>query len=343
VIGALMAQEKTHMPDVSVKTVTAALRQGELRIPYWEVDAGTRGPALLLTASLHGNEVQGAEVMRQILPVFSEQLRAGTVVMVPFANLPAVWNRRPHIDSGPETPYGDPNVQNINRTWPGKPDGDDSERITFALHRDVVERATHNIDMHCWPRCRGTTVLLRKGHEGATAMARHTAVRFAQARGSTGPVKERPGPPSTLTGWFIDTGRTAICIETSGQYMVVPKEVRRTVRAVTNCARLLGLLPGEPEGLEEPMVWVEEAEQFKVTAPRAGLFARAELESSDTVEQGQLLGHLISDTDLSLTEIPTPASGHLWSYGCHRSHCDVALPAQHPYASEGDTLAVIVR
>ena len=42
-----------------------------------------------------------------------------------------------------------------------------------------------------------------------------------------------------------------------------------------------------------------------------------------------------------MTPILAPVSGRLRGYGCHRMHADVALPAMHPYASEGDSLAVI--
>ena len=72
------------------------------------------------------------------------------------------------------------------------------------------------------------------------------------------------------------------------------------------------------------------------------MFVEAGLETSDYVEQGQKLGHIISDEDLETVEIIAPVSGYLWSYGCHRAHCDVALPEMHPYASEGDTLATVV-
>lgn len=329
------------MAELSIRSIDVQLSSQKLKIPYWRVDSGMPGSALLITASLHGNEVQGAEAMRQMLPTFQKELKAGSVIMVPFGNLPAVWNRRPHADAGPETPYGHPSIHNINRTWPGIADGTDPERITYAVSESVVAEATHTIDLHCWPRFRGTTVLVHEGHEEATEMARHTAVRFVQP-GAFQPLPKEGPLGTSLRNWFMNTGRTAICIEISGQYMVVPREVERTVRAMSNCAKLLGLLPGEPEGLDEPQLWMDEREQTSVVASHSGLFSRLDLKPSDKVEAGELLGHLISDSDLTITEVRAPVSGYLWRYGCHRKDCDVALPAQHPYASEGDTLSVIV-
>jgi len=318
------------------------LSDREFPIPYWEVNSGKRGPVLLITCALHGNEVQGVEAMRRLLPVFSKDLLCGSVLLVPFANPLAVRHRRPHMDSGPETPYGGPGILNINSAWPGKENGDARERITLALRRDLVDRATHNVDLHAWPGVRASTALFRKDNPGATEMARHAAFRFAEGRVGK-PVPNPPPGPSTLTGWFIDTGRTAICLEPSGQYRFVPREVKRTERALLNCSKLLGLLPGDPEGLDEPVIWIAEAEKFEVTAPHPGLFSPAELETSDYVEEGQILGHLIGDPSLAIQEIRAPASGYLWAFGRWHAQHDVSLAAQHPYADAGEKLAVIVR
>ena len=80
-----------------------------------------------------------------------------------------------------------------------------------------------------------------------------------------------------------------------------------------------------------------------VEAPCPGMFVSADLAPEDYVEEGQLLGHIIRDDNLELVEIYAPAAGYLWKYGRHDMMCDVRLPDQHPYADEGDMLALIVR
>ena len=330
------------MATVKVRSVTANLKDGKLKIPYWDVDTGRGGPCLLVTAALHGNEVQGAEVIRRFRDIAVRGLASGRVLLVPFANLSAVRKRRPHITSGPETLYGVRRGYNINGTWPGRKDGTDAARITYALHREVTEQATHNVDIHCWPRMRGTTVLLREGHPEATEMARLTAVRFAEPRRLDPKLRKLPKVPYTLTSWFLETGRGAVCIELSGQYMVVEREIQRGLRAVLNVSKHLGLLKGRPEGLREPMVWLDRAHKVEVKAPHSGLFGGTDLVTSEPVASGQSLGVLTSDRDLRTTDIKAPMDGFLWTYGAHRLHCDVALPSQHPYADRGDTLAVIV-
>ena len=142
------------MAETRVHHINVELPQcGNVTIPYWEVESGQEGPCFLLTAAQHGNEVQGPEVIRRFIAIAGQHLKRGTILAVPFCNLPAVQRRRHHITSGPETAYRDDGGQNMNRTWPGKPDGNDTER------RREPSRWTR--------RLRGNTSSVRVGHRPA--------------------------------------------------------------------------------------------------------------------------------------------------------------------------------
>ncbi|NLF31499.1 MAG: hypothetical protein GX591_11520 [Planctomycetes bacterium] len=324
----------------TVQTVTAHLSTGEVAIPYWSLAADRDGPTLLVTAALHGNEVQGAEVMRRLRGAAMRKMTCGRMLLAPMANLPAVRNRRPHITSGPETPYGVAFGYNINRTWPGDAEGTDSARVAHALHPVLVEPADFALDFHCWPLMRATTALFNHAYPEAVRWARSTCVRFALGSSRpAGPSDAEPG--DTLIRHMHRRGRRGICVELSGQYLIGRREVARGLRAATNIAIELGLLGGEPAGLDEPMVWLPDAPIESIRAPHDGLFAPAGLAPSDRVEAGQLLGHLISDRDLAVTELRAPLAGYLWTYGRFRDHVDVSLAAQHPFADEGDVLVEI--
>ena len=120
-------------------------------------------------------------------------------------------------------------------------------------------------------------------------------------------------------------------------------EVCRGLRAMTNVAKVLGMITGEPEITDRPMLQPLAGNDVVIEAPCSGIFMHAGLEVGQRVVQGQTLGHILRDDDLETVVMRSPACGRLWKYGRHDRNCDVRLPDQHPYAGEGDMLALIVQ
>ena len=332
------------MQQARLDHAVATLSDGsELRTPFWHIDSGVPGEALLVTAAQHGNEVQGCEVIRRFREVCERELVAGEVWLVPFTNLPAVSHRRSHINLGPEQPYADDEGHNMNRTWPGNADGNDTERVAYSIHEAVVRHCSRCLDLHSWSRFTATATLARE--EGLSAeMARVAGIRFIQWRqppqGNTG--------GTTLGALFNDSGRGSITIELAPQWVIREKEVALGLRAATNLAKLFGMIDGKVEQIDGNYVEFgrgsedDQARKHEIEALHSGLFIEAGLKTSDRVTAGQLLGHLLREDNLATIEVTSPVSGWLWEYGCHRPDCDVALPPQHPYAECGDALALVI-
>ena len=332
------------MAEVSVKYVEANTTEGEAyRVPYWEVESRTPGPSVLVTAALHGNEVQGAEVIRQFLPRAEEGLLRGSCLFVPFANPAAIRRHQPHIDFELSRYAGSVREDNVNCTWPGDAKGNNAQRLSHALFQALVGRATHSIDLHCWNCFWATTALARDGHELAIRLAGVTALRFAKRTEWHPGAKERPVLPCTLSAYFNDTGRAALCIEFAGQYGVWHREVTRGVRALANCFRVLDMLAGEAEGQEEGPIWLNDAQQTEVPATCPGLFVRGRWRTSDWVDEGAPLGHVLSDSDLGCVELRAPVSGYLYQYGCvHDNTSEHSMMWTHPHVKDGEVVAKII-
>jgi len=319
--------------DVKVRRIKAKLRSGkQITIPVWIVDSRKKGPCLLLTAAQHGNEVQGIEVIRRFVEIASNDIIVGKAIAVPFANLPAIRERRPHIRMRPEQPYGDDRGHNMNRTWPGRRGGNDTARVSFAIYQAFGEEATHALDLHCWTATSAPAVLVRDV-PGIRDLSRKLGHRFVQVR-----------PPSdhTLGGYFCATGRIGITYEFAGQYLVNEKQVQQGMRVTINMAKAIGLLPGKLIKGEDPILFSDEIQGVSVTAPCTGLFVPQKHELCSPVEEGAELGHILSDVDLKCHTIVSPVAGYFSAFGASRKDCDVALPAQHPYVSKGGVLAKIV-
>ena len=234
---------------ISLKTrrIKAELRKGQtVVIPAWVVDSRKAGPCLLLTAAQHGNEVQGAEAIRRFVELAKLKLRRGKVVAVPMVNLPAVWQRRPHINMKPEQPYGRDRNHNMNRWWPGKTSGNDTARIPYAIYQAFGDEATHVLDLQCWEKHNAASVLIRDV-PGLRELAGKLGHRF---------VDVRPPVDVTLGGYFCATGRMGVTYEFAGQYTMIEWEIRRGLRMMTNYAKAIGLLPGPLSKGDSPVLFL---------------------------------------------------------------------------------------
>ena len=327
-----MAKVEKRIINVNVKNIR------EFNLPYWEVDSGREGPCFLLTAALHGCEVIGCDAMRRFLPVAARDLVRGKILLLPFSNPPAVWNRRHNLYSSPSEPKGF-GKDNINGAWPGKADGHEVEQIAFIINEKLVKESTHNIDMHCWSRFNVAC---------AVPDDESKQVEFAMAAAlpavhviSRGPAAKREY--YTLSGYFNATDRLSFSMEFSGQYMLSERESELGVRMLSNCSRYIGIFEGDPEGMDEPSIFFnDKTPRAEVKAPAGGLFVENGLKPGDIVARGDLLGILFMDDSLDTLEIKAPEPGMLYSYGCHRRMADVDLAAQHPYADKDDLLATII-
>jgi hypothetical protein len=318
--------------DKKVRRIRADLNRGKrVTVPAWILETGKPGPRLLLTAAQHGNEVQGVEVIRRFVDLASAKLKRGSVVAVPFTNLPAVRDRRPHINMKPEQPYGDARGHNMNRTWAERKGGNDTSRLSTAVYDAFGEDATHVFDIHCWEKNNAPAVLIRERPN-----LRETAARLGHRF-----VDVRPPSDFTIGGMFNAMDRVGVTYECAGQYLVDEEQVRWCLRVATNLARIIGLLPGRVAKGFDPVLFDDAVDVRTLTAPRTGLFVGRDYKVCDRVEKGDILGHIISDTNLDVVEIEAPVSGYLRAYGASRANCDVALPGQHPYCSKGDRVAAI--
>ncbi|MEI6421111.1 MAG: succinylglutamate desuccinylase/aspartoacylase family protein [Lentisphaerota bacterium] len=332
------------MHEDSLKFIEVSRNSGEAyQVPYWELNSGRPGPAVLVIGAMHGNEIQSPEIIRRFREIATGKLIAGSCVLIPFCNPVAVHGRHAHIDFEVGRYYGRDQVNNLNCSWPGDPNGSDAQRLSYALFNTVVQKATHCIDLHCWQSMTATTVLPQ--HDNPVSMGMATATRLPFMKYNTErKTKTRPEYPCILTEYFNDSGRPALAIEFSGQFLTHHHELENGTRALLNIFKSLKMMSGEPEGETKRPIIINAQQQINVSAPVNGLFVKSKCRLGGKVQKGESLGHVFSDTDITRHEILSPAAGWLFRYGRQEDSSRVADPltAYHVYASAGETVATII-
>jgi predicted deacylase len=329
------------MASTELKTIDVELADDTTyQLPYWQVDSGNPGPRVLITAALHGSELQGSEVLRRFLPEAEQGVVRGGCYLLPLANPEAIRRRQPHIDFEHGRYYGRDNVNNVNCTWPGKADGSSGQRLSHALFQSLVQDADCLLDIHCWQHLRAATGLARTGRQDSIDLVNAAAPPFGRHGQWQPEVKERPITPCTLTSYFHDTDRTAMSLELSGQYGFWPEQLTLGMQIVRNALRHLGVMDGEPEAPLHPTVWLNDTTKVDVVAPCKGVFVPAEHALSDWVQAGARVGHIFTIDDLGTVDVLAPAAGYLHRLGpTHDVGNEQTRMFMHPYVDEGQVVA----
>ncbi len=115
---------------------------GAIMIPITVVKRG-EGPTALLTGGNHGDEYEGPVALSKLACSLKAGDIRGRVIVVPFMNYPAfrAGKRTSPIDAG-----------NLNRSFPGKPDGTVTEKIADYFHRHLLPLADYVLDIHAGGR-----------------------------------------------------------------------------------------------------------------------------------------------------------------------------------------------
>jgi hypothetical protein len=107
-------------------------------LPLVVLHGATPGPAIWLTAAIHGDELCGIDIIRRVLDVLDPKQMAGTVVTVPIVNVHGFNNEQRYL----------PDRRDLNRSFPGSRRGSLASRIAHLLMTEVIARCPVGIDLH---------------------------------------------------------------------------------------------------------------------------------------------------------------------------------------------------
>ena len=137
----------------TVGTATAARGQkvtGTINVPAG-VDPGTNipvavvhgakpGPVLALVSGAHGTEYASIIALEQLITRLNPADMSGTVIIVPLVNIASFEQKVPHLNPVDR--------KSMNRMYPGKMDGTQTDRASYLITKQVVEQCEHLIDLH---------------------------------------------------------------------------------------------------------------------------------------------------------------------------------------------------
>ncbi len=301
-IGNVTAQPGT----IASGQLVVAARGGDAgtTIPFTIVNGAKPGPVLALTAGVHGAEYPPILALQRVRGTIDPETLAGTVVMVHIANMPSYLKRTIY--------YSPIDGQNLNRVFPGKPDGTLSERIAYALTTNVIERADALVDLHCGDANESLRPYVYWETSGASPDLAERGRQLALAFGIDHIVidRDQPTDPNAcvyLSNTAITRGKPAMSVESGGLGSTDAESIARIERGIAGVMRYLKMQATGPDPVAHP-IWLGRA--LVVDSPATGIFYPA-VERGHTVAEGTLIGHITDFFGKTIAEMRAPFAGEV--------------------------------
>ncbi|MCE8041559.1 N-alpha-acetyl diaminobutyric acid deacetylase DoeB [Halomonas daqingensis] len=294
---------------------------GAVMIPVTVVKNG-EGPTALLTGGNHGDEYEGITALLKLSSSLRAEDVSGRVIIVPMMNMPAAMagKRTSPMDGG-----------NLNRSFPGDPDGTVTEKIADYFTRVMTPMCDVVLDLHSGGR---TLDIIPFGasHVLDDPEQQRQALEGAKAFGAPYAMMMFELDAAALFDTAVESqGKVFVATELGGGGTSTPESLALTERGVRNFLIHFGLLQGEVEMPAEPQVYLDMPDaSCYVQSEHTGLLELT-LALGDRVGKGQVIARVYDMTRSGAA----PVEYHAGRDGILAARRFPAL------VNMGDTIAVI--
>ena len=272
-----------------------------LSIPVVVIHGAKPGPVLALVAGSHGTEYASIIALEKLIALLSPADISGTVIIVPLINIPSFEQKVPHVNPVDK--------KSMNRFYPGKMDGTQTERASYLITKQVVEQCDHLIDLHGGDTdesLRTYSYWTKTGNERQDQISREMVLAFGLDHIIIS--TERPKDPQAsryLENTATTRGKPSITVEAGHAGTVETDDVNALVDGCLNVMRYLKMISGAASVVQRP-VWIERI--ATLASEQTGIFYPL-VKRGTYVEQGMKVGYVTDYFGNVSFEARAPAAG----------------------------------
>jgi hypothetical protein len=250
------------------------------------------GPRLCIVAGVHGDEVNGVEVVRRTLASVSAENLRGTLIAIPIANINAFRRGSRYL----------PDRRDLNRYFPGRLFGSSASRIAYTLFNEVIRHCDALVDLHTGSFHRSNL------HQLRADLSLPTTMQLAADFGAD-VIVNNVGRSGTLRRAATDIGIAAVTIEAGEPQRFDEGQVVEALGGILRLLHARGMI-------DDPLV---EPSQGAVVAYLGTRWVRTDqggilisrVKLGDQIETGQILGMISDPLSDDVEAVISPRSGRL--------------------------------
>ncbi|MDG2048467.1 MAG: succinylglutamate desuccinylase/aspartoacylase family protein [Halioglobus sp.] len=262
----------------------------KLETPVNVIRGKHSGPTLCLTAAIHGDELNGIEIVRRVVSKLSVKQLHGTVIGVPIVNLLGFTNGTRYL----------PDRRDLNRHFPGNPKGSSASRIAYSFFQDIVRHCDLLIDLHTGSLARTNIAQVRANLQVPEVL------EFTNKFGSTAVLHSRK-LRGNLRSAAVNYGIPAVALELGEPGSLQERHIKEGVKIIN--AVLSGVNMTRPFWATSGLQPVFYSSRW-VRVNYGGLLI-SNVDIGERIWEGTILGAIVNPITDETFEILSPYSGRV--------------------------------
>lgn len=258
--------------------------------PVLVVNGANAGPTLCLTGTIHGDELNGIEIIRQTMYDLDPEKLTGSVVGIPIVNLPGFQQGSRYL----------PDRRDLNRHFPGRSNGSLADRIAHSLFDKIIRHCDMLVDIHTGSSKRTNLPQLRAD------MNNPTVAEFTRGFDRMA-VVHSSGSPGMLRTAAVNVGIRTVTLEAGESHRIQEHQIDAGVNSLTSLMEKQGMISrmfvwGDPQPVYYNSAWVR--------ADHGGILF-SEVKLGAKVSEGQVLGYIADPITNAQYPIHSSSNGRI--------------------------------
>jgi predicted deacylase len=291
------------------------------KIPVVIIQGKKPGPVLTLASGSHGTEYSSIIAVEELIKTLDPAEISGTVILLPLINTASFEQKVPHVNPV--------DGKSMNRFYPGKQDGTQTERASWVITHEVVDKTDYLIDFHGGDLDES---LRPYAYWSPTGNAKQDATSrgMVEAFGLDTIILVKDRPTDRNAAKYLDNnsslrGKASVAVEAGYAGTTDPADIAALTNGTLNAMRYLKMLSGNAPAIEHP-VWIAKIDT--VASTETGVFYPL-VKRGNYVAAGARIGYITDYFGNVIQQAHAPAAGVVL-YVC-------AVPSM----KKGDTVAFV--
>ena len=261
-----------------------------LPTPVLVINGKNPGPTLCLTSAIHGDELNGIEVVRRVMYDIDPESFNGTLIGVPIVNLQGFQRGSRYLSDR----------RDLNRYFPGEPNGSLASRIANSLFTEIIIHCNYLIDIHTGSFQRTNLAQIRAD------MSNPKVAEFVEGFDKIA-IVHHAGNQGMLRTAANNNGIIAVTMELGESLRIQEKQIAAGTHSVNSLLDKLEMYPrmfiwGEPEPAYYESLWLR---------VESGGILFSEMDLGDSVSEGDVLGIVTDPITNHRSELVSPIEGNI--------------------------------